>query len=240
MSNVKKIGIMKFINYKVADETNFQKGIDYILRQDSTMSDFKGSQYLTLDKPVDGMRIINNRWHPRGNRLFKHGVFSFGVSDLSPKLAFDVTKEILDYYADYPLIYSVHTNIPRRIHSHFIMGMVNVKTGKKFEQSPKELRDFKQHYNKIAFANKLPPLKGFENNLDCDCVETAVIPSINKGIAFEDEPGIEYCIGNEMGYVQSMLPPTIGVNPIVGVNRLINDFQKNMYQWYLLGRSGRR
>ena len=203
MSNVKKRGIMKFINYKVADETNFQKGIDYILRQDSTMSDFKGSQYLTLDKPVDGMRIINNRWHPRGTRLFKHGVFSFGVSDLSPKLAFDVTKEILDYYADYP-------------------------------------RDFKQHYNKIAFANKLPPLKGFENNLDCDCVETAVIPSINKGIAFEDEPGIEYCIGNEMGYVQSMLPPTIGVNPIVGVNRLINDFQKNMYQWYLLGRSGRR
>lgn len=238
MANAEKIGILKFINYKVADETSFQKGIDYILHQDSTKNNFKGSQYLTLEKPLDGMRIINNRWSPRGNRLFKHGVFSFGISDLSPQLAFNATREILNFYSEYPLIYAVHTNIPRRIHSHFIMGMVNVKTGKKFEQSPKELRNFQMHYNNVAIANKLPPLKGFDGRLDYASSNEAVIPS-RKGITFETDPEFDYYIGNEMGCIQPMLSTTIGRNPIGDLNILVNDLQKNMYQWYLLGRNGR-
>lgn len=238
MGNDRKIGILKLINYQVADESNFQKGVDYILRPDSTNRKLIGSRYLEIDRPLEGLRIINDRWTPKGSRLFKHGVFSFGVPNLSPNLAFDVTREILNYYDSYPIIYSVHTNISRRIHAHFLMGMVNVKTGKKFEQSPSSLRDFQMHYNKIAIANKLPPLKGFDERLDYASSNEAVIPS-RKGITFETEPECDYYLGNEMGYIQPMLPTTLGRNPIGDVNMLVNDFQKNMYQWYLLGRDGR-
>ena len=47
----------------------------------------------------------------------------------------------------------------------------NLRTGKKFAQGPKDLRQFKEHYSQIAQRYKLPVLKGYEPEDDTTCDE---------------------------------------------------------------------
>ena len=50
----------------------------------------------------------------------------------------------------YPVAFSIHTNIPKRLHAHAIIGMTDIWTGKKFSQSPKDLAEWRTRYDEIA------------------------------------------------------------------------------------------
>lgn len=249
MGNDKTIAILRFVNYKKTNERKLKKVHQYITRPDSSPKEYQKSFYLNLNDPWHGMEVINNRWNPKGNRLFKHGVFSFGKADLKPKTAMEVTDKILSfYYNQYPIIYSIHTNIPRRIHAHFIMGMVNVCNGKKYEQSPKELSQFKQHFNEIVTSYGLPALKNYIINLES-----------NYAIADEDLLNNQCVIEEDNSKYDSFDTWQYGLNSVQPVSQYQNYLQReqvclqscvencdinsliqvcdmNLYEWYLRGK----
>ena len=139
---------------------NLKKKMDYIACPTSSPEQFRKGYFLDPLSPMEGLEVIHRRYSPVGKRNFKHGIFSFGVSDISPQFALDVSRLLMDYYAQkYPMLLCVHTNIPKRIHAHFIMDTCSVVDGKKFSQSPAEFEAYRQYFNSVMKKNDLPLLK---------------------------------------------------------------------------------
>ena len=150
--------IIKFINYSAATPGRAKRLSFYLKQLPRTSPEYVTTNYLCKDNSEHGLNVIENRWHPKGNRLFKQGILSFGATcqELAPEKALQLTQEVMEYFSYYPWLAAVHTNKPEHIHAHFLLGMTNVHTGHKYSQSPHELRNFKDHYNAIASKNSLP------------------------------------------------------------------------------------
>jgi len=170
MPDNKPFSVMRWINYNTADLKAFEKSSKYVLNPKSAPKAYQQGYKIDVSDPRRSMEIIEKRWKPRGNRSFKHGIFSFGIPALEAKQALAVTDEILKiYYQDYPILAAIHTDIPRRIHAHFLMGMTNVHTGKKFEQDQVEFNRFRDHYNKTLAQHGMLPLKKYNGDATYSC-----------------------------------------------------------------------
>lgn len=179
MADGSKYAVLKWINYKTADITYLKKGLNYISNSKSSPIKYQKGYWITKEEPLQGMAVVNSRWNPRGIRAYKHGVFSFGNPEVTVDKVFAVSDEILQYYANrYPILLCVHTNIPRRIHSHFIMSTVDIRTGKKFDQSPQEFENFRNYFNDVTLKNGLRPLKGV--TLDDVLTEAKIVDPLCK------------------------------------------------------------
>lgn len=166
---------MRWINYKNTTLDRFDKSLRYVCNPKSTSPEFCRYSNLRPGKATADFALIEKRWHDdiRG-RLYKHCVISFGVAELKPSDAFKVLDDIFSiYHGKYPYVFSVHTNIPHRIHGHCIMGMTHLLTGKRFSQSPEELRLFQKHYNEVMLCANLPLLKGEQKKLEEQTAETS-------------------------------------------------------------------
>ena len=72
------------------------------------------------------------------------------------------------------MLWALHTDVANRLHAHFLLGMRNINTGKKFTQSKDDLKAFRLHYNKVAKEYGLLGLK------DCkDSGEIAMVPVVD-------------------------------------------------------------
>ena len=200
MADGAKHAILKWINYKDANMEKLKDKIQYIADPKSSPDKYQKGYWLSEANPLHGIEVINRRWSPKGSRTFKHGIFSFGIPELTADKAFSVSDEILRYYTEnYPMLMCIHTNITRRIHCHFLMGMVNARTGKKFEQSPKEFERFREHFSSVLLKNGLRPLKG------------ATIESVNSKIEL-----LEPAYNGDFTAIEPMNPYVL--QPIVNGN----------------------
>ena len=91
---INKVAILRFINYKEADEYKFKKVLGYITSPSSAPIELQKASFINIDNALSGMKIINDRWNPKGRRMFKHGIFSFGKSDLKAEEARRITDDI--------------------------------------------------------------------------------------------------------------------------------------------------
>lgn len=241
----KRQAIFRMINYKETNEASFNKSLKYITRKESSSPEYQKNFNIGLDNSWRGIEVINNRWNPKGTRLYKHGIFSFGKPNLDPKKAMHITDEILAFYSDrYPIIYSVHTDVPKRIHSHFIMGMVDIGTGKKFNQDFQELNAFKRHFNEVVISYKLPPLKNYYDDSIYQNNVTGILAGNDDDIELELTNDVYNCDRNTcgMGYDQPVISSQnysqLIVQPFY-MNEFTNEFNKNLQKWYLIGRGGK-
>lgn len=178
--------IIKFVNYRVASVERAKRLSLYLKQLTRTEPDYILSRYISKTNSAHSLRVIEDRWHPLGDRSFKQGILSFGATceELRPTKALGVTQEILEYFVDFPWLAAIHTNKPEHIHAHFLLGMTNVRTGRKYSQSPQELRRFREHYNVVAGKNSLPLLKDkgeLGRSLSCD-----ISPKASKCAAAEE------------------------------------------------------
>lgn len=211
MADGAKHAILRWINYKDADMQKLKRKMQYISDPESSPEKYQKGYWLSKANPLHGIEVINNRWSPKGCRNFKHGIFSFGIPGLTAEKALTVSDEILQYYTNnYPMLMCIHINIPRRIHCHFLMSMVNVRTGKKFEQSPKEFDDFRNHFNSVVLKNGLRPLK--DVNIESVNSKTELLePAYNDDfVAIEEMNSYVLQPG-----VNSKIPMYYGSNPCV-------------------------
>lgn len=165
--NKLKYSILRVINYKgSADMKRFQKSAAYVANPAKT-SDGKWvvGRFLDHKNPFKSMKVLENHW---GNseltgRIFKHGLISFGDPDIKANDAMDLMESTLEFYKDFPLLWAIHTDVPYRLHGHFLLGMRNIVTGKKFSQSLSDLKAFRHHYHKVAKRFNLLGLRDCQN-----------------------------------------------------------------------------
>ena len=190
-----KHGILRLINYKAgANQARFRKAVDYITNSKKTNSKFTIFNYLNRDNPMGSLEALEVRYQNEklDGRLFKHGIISFGAPELSVAAAKEVVEETLGFYQDYPYLAALHTDVPHRLHAHFLLLMRNVRTGKKFSQSISELAEFRRHYHSVAVKHKLLGLKDCddtrENNVlqggHYDGTDSLTIPTIPSGMEY--------------------------------------------------------
>ena len=86
-----RFAILKWINYKDGGLSNARKKCKYISRRSSSPIEFQKGVGVSSADPCTGLEVIRKRWNPRGEREFKHGIFSFGTPDIAPKKAFEVS-----------------------------------------------------------------------------------------------------------------------------------------------------
>lgn len=144
--------IMRWINYKNTSYAGFEKALRYINNPKAAPVKYQYLGYLNPGHEVDDLRIINDRYRkPDDTRLYKHLICSFGDPELSAAKAYDFMTAFLESIGKrYPVAFSIHTNVPKRLHGHAIIGMTDIWTGKKYSQSPQNLADWRTRYDEIA------------------------------------------------------------------------------------------
>ena len=171
-----KHAIIKLINYPNADVAKAKQISDYIQAPKRTQTAYVFGHGLDAADVGGSLETIEKRWKPKGTRLFKHGVFSFGQPDLAPEKAVEVTQEIMAFFKDYPWLAAVHINCPYRIHSHFLLGCINLLTGRKYSQGLKELQLFKDFYGDVASRHGLPVPRHWQGESHaCEHVEHPLV-----------------------------------------------------------------
>lgn len=151
MSNTEN-AIMRWINYKNTSYDGFTKALRYINNPKAAPIKYQSLGYLKAGHEVDDLKIINDRYKkPDDTRLYKHLICAFGDPELSETKAYEFMTQFLESIRKrYPVAFSIHTNIPKRLHAHAIIGMTDIWTGKKFSQSPKDLAEWRTRYDEIA------------------------------------------------------------------------------------------
>lgn len=144
--------IMRWINYKNTSYAGFEKALRYINNPKAAPVKYQYLGYLNPGHEVDDLRIINERYRkPDDTRLYKHVICSFGDPELSAAKAYDFMTAFLASIGErHPVAFSIHTNVPQRLHGHAIIGMTDIWTGEKYSQSPQNLADWRTRYDEIA------------------------------------------------------------------------------------------
>lgn len=92
------------------------------------------------------MNTLQSLYRKNDGRRYLHYIISFDKGVPAMK-AYHVAFEIASYFAgDYQYMMAVHINTSN-IHAHVILSAVNARTGKKFSQSKKQLREFRNYVN---------------------------------------------------------------------------------------------
>lgn len=144
--------IMRWVNYKCTSYDGFDKALRYINNPKAAPPKYQYLSYLNSGHEIDDLRIINDHYRkPDDMRLYKHLICAFGDPELSEIKAFEFMTQLLEAVRKhYPVAFSIHTNVPKRLHAHAIIGMTDIWTGKKFSQSPQDLADWRTRYDEIA------------------------------------------------------------------------------------------
>lgn len=232
--------VIKFVNYKTPTLKRAQRLSRYIGQLARTEPKYLAGQYMLPPCSEHSLEVIENRYHPKGTRTFKQGILSFGASteELPPNTALDLTKEVLAFFTDYPWLAAIHTNKPKHIHAHFLLGMTNVRNGKKYSQSPQELHQFMDHYNDLARKHSLPQLKGSSTpdgplSHDISCTRATHTTDLVNWVDFDEQQPPTYCSP------QPVVPRTethLEVAPANDPLRVIGDqFRKDFSNYFFLG-----
>ena len=234
--------VAKFVNYKTSNEGRAKRLSGYIRQLASAEPKYLASQYMTPANSEHSLAVIENRWHPKGTRMFKQGILSFGATteELKADKALEITREILGFFESYPWLAAIHTNKPAHIHAHFLLGMTNVRTGAKYSQGPQELRAFAEHYNKVARKKSLPLLKGHDDPKE-------PLPNKSRPVSEAGSRIVDVDSSGDCGqvcpvYCQSQLavPMNTGVYAAVALGEdplrnIVRCFQNDFEKYFLLG-----
>ena len=224
--------IVKIINYASADMEKADKVTHYICSPKRTEVDFILSHCINCNDVASSFRAIENRWHPKGHRLFKHGIFSFGDPEMVPSKAVQITKDVMEIFGSYPWLAAIHTNCPKRIHAHFLLGCIDLRTGKKLSQSKQDLMRFKEHYNCVATKHGIPLVRGYGLEQPQSLAEEDVSNEIVSDVVTIDSSPLYVT-----NYPNPVTPPPHQGND---AGSILTDFKKDfaMYFSFGYGRSG--
>lgn len=246
-----RFGILKMINYKMAGMAEAEKLTNYIKAEKATKPELVFSNYLSPDNPFEDMKIIekrfnNNRSNPR---LFKQCVLSFGCTDMEPRTAVEITKDIFNgFYPQNPWFAAVHINVPRRIHTHCLLSTANLKTKTRLSQSKQDLQELKDYYDTVVKKYGLPGLRrlNFEEDIVLKAgsafVENNETSFVHSGYQEQDS---YYFNGYSYGCMNSNLPygymiPGGSIKPVVEnpVTSLCNMVDEEFTRYFNLGKRG--
>lgn len=141
------MAIIKFVNVKVG---NLKNAINYISRDDKTSNDLIYCKDCDIDNAIEQFKYVKKLYSNTDGRQYYHFIQSFSPKDnIDYTLANKIGQEMCNYFKDYQIVMTTHTD-KEYIHNHFVMNSVNFNTGKKYQQSKKDLEKIKELSNKLC------------------------------------------------------------------------------------------
>lgn len=128
---------IKYISQKGKSKKNIISGRDCSFSPETAIKEMKSTKKI-FDK--------------EGGRTYIHFIQSFKPEDnVSPEKAHQIAKEWSNNpkFEGYEVLMATHTD-QDHIHNHFIVNSVNYKTGKKYQQSKKDLQKLKDLNDELS------------------------------------------------------------------------------------------
>ena len=140
------MSVLKYANGQNRGSDAIRKSVTYILDPGKSSQALTEVNGVSSDTPYEDMETIQTLLGKTTGRRYIHFILSFD-KNVSVMTAYDVACYAAEYYADsYQYILAIHTNTTN-VHAHIILNAVNIRTGKKFSQSRKEMLAFREHVN---------------------------------------------------------------------------------------------
>lgn len=120
------------------------------------------------DIALKEMAVLKKLHGKEEGRLYKQFMFSFDseIDGLRREQIKEIGYRIGQYYADnYQIIGAVHFDT-NNIHIQYMLNTVNARNGKKFSQSPQDVREYKKYINTILSDYGLNPIYYYEKSND--------------------------------------------------------------------------
>lgn len=141
------MAIIKFVKVK---KGNLKNAINYITREDKTSNELIYCKNCDLKNVLDEFKYVKELYSNTDGRQYYHFIQSFSPKDnISYELANKIGQEMCNYFKDYQIVMTTHKD-KDYVHNHFIMNSVNLETGKKYQQSLKDLENIKKLSNKLC------------------------------------------------------------------------------------------
>ena len=159
------MSILKFINRKARRNEKIKTAIDYVMDSRKTNHELIKVNGVQKESAWQDMQTIQELTGTASGRRYIHYVISM-ERNVSSKVVYEIAVKASEYYADaFPYILAVHTNTDNP-HAHVILCATNVKTGKKFSQSKKDMLRFREFLNNILESYGLNRIE--KESLECD------------------------------------------------------------------------
>ena len=159
--------IIRAVNFKLKDpeydEKRIKRALLYILNPKSTNPELMFHQMVDPNDVLGTFGAFASAFGKERGRKAKHYIVSFGKTGSEGKdwsKYYTASKAIVKFFGgEQQMIFAVHSDIPSRPHMHMLLDVVNVKTGKKFQQSTKDLELLKDHVDGALDSYNLPLLR---------------------------------------------------------------------------------
>lgn len=185
--------VIAFANQR-ATGRSLTEAVDYILSPDSIgcRGIYKG---VLPRMPVESMELIKALYRKHGGRQYVHIIISPRNCNLTPEAFRNVIDEIILWFSEYQMVASVHVNT-KHMHSHVIVSSVNFRTGRKFQQSIKDMEGFKEHCRKILASYGIDEdVSVFEDENDALELEDAVLTDFSGIFEPDEDEDVGYLYG---------------------------------------------
>lgn len=150
------MAVIKFINVKIG---NLKRAIDYITRVEKTNDKLIYAKDCEKENVLEEFNFVKKCFKKEKGRQYYHFIQSFSPNDkLDYETANKIGQKICEYFKDYQILMTTHTD-KDYIHNHFIMNSVDFRTGKKYQQSYKDLCNIKELSNKLCAEYGLKQIK---------------------------------------------------------------------------------
>lgn len=131
---------------------HLKNAIEYISNEKKTEGKYIGSHHCSIDNCFHDFMETKRYYGKTDKRQAYHFVLSFAPGEVTPDIAFLITKRFCEsYLQEYESIYTLHTD-QKHLHSHIIFNSVNLMTG------------YKYRYEKGDWAKTIQPV----TNALCD------------------------------------------------------------------------
>lgn len=133
--------------------------VDYVYDSNKTQDRLCHTLGVCKQSVADDMIFVKRLFCQTDKRQMLHWVLSFDAG-VETETADMIGQEVLHMLSgEYQAICATHTNTLNR-HVHFAINTVNVKTGKKFTNSKKDMLYFRNEINRVLEKYDLSPIGG--------------------------------------------------------------------------------
>lgn len=137
---------------KLIEENKGSRAISYITKNGKTTSNLVTGVNCGSESAFDEMLIIKQMYNKESGRQFIHFTHSYSDKEkMSPELAHEISLKLLEdeRFKGFQILAATHVD-REHIHTHFILNTVNTETGKKWQQSSKEVQELIRYSDQLC------------------------------------------------------------------------------------------
>lgn len=149
---VNDLAVLEFIKGKYKHKKALQEVINYVMDDAKTRDDLKGGHFCNPSSAYHEFLLTKERYDKIEGRQVVHLVQSFSpLDEITPEEVYEIAEKFLqhDLFKGFQITYATHINRDH-LHTHFIINTVNYETGRKWQQSVKDIASLRALSDQIC------------------------------------------------------------------------------------------